>query len=80
MATGYGNSTFDGSALLTRLLDSKEDITDSCDCLEAGMDAGDFKEVSSSCSESIDSCVSNGNGESDSNIDDPSLPGLLLVL
>ena len=39
------------------------------------MAAGDFEEVSSSCSEAIDSCVSDGNGESDSDIDDPSLPG-----
>ena len=78
MATGYGNSTLDGSALLARLLDSDEDATDtddSFDCLEAGMAAGDFEEVSSSCSEAIDSCVSDGNGESDSDIDDPSLPG-----
>ena len=78
MATRYGNSTLDGSALLACLLDSDEDTTDtddSFDCLEAGMAAGDFEEVSSSCSEAIDSCVSDGNGESDSNIDDPSLPG-----
>ena len=68
----------DGSALLARFSDSNEDTTDmddSFDCLEAGMAAGDFKEVSSSCSEAIDSCVSDGNGESDSDIDDPSLPG-----
>ena len=78
MATGYGNSTLDGSVLLARLSDSDEDTTDtddSFDCLEAGMAAGDFEEVSSSCSEAIDSCVSDGNGESDSDIDDPSLPG-----
>ena len=78
MATGYGNSTFNGSALLAHFSDSNEDTTDmddSFNCLEAGMAAGDFEEVSSSCSEAIDSCVSNGNGESDSDIDDPSLPG-----
>ena len=60
MATGYGNSTLDGSALLARLSDSDEDTTDtddSFDWLEAGMAASDFEEVSSSCSEAIDSCV-----------------------
>ena len=39
------------------------------------MAAGDFEEVSSLCSEAVDSCVSDGNGKSDSDIDDPSLPG-----
>ena len=73
MATGYGNSTFDRSALLAHFSDSNKDTTntdDSFDCLEAGMAAGDFEEVSSSCSEAIDSCVSDGNGESDCDIDD----------
>ena len=59
MATAYGNSTFDGSVLLARLSDSNEDTTDtddSFDSLEAGMAVGGFEEMSSSCSEAIDSC------------------------
>ena len=78
MVTGYGNYTFDGSVVLTWLSDSNEDTTDtddSFDCLEAGMAAGDFEKVSSLCSEAINSYVSNGNGESNSDINNPSLPG-----
>ena len=82
MATGFGDSAvIDGATLLARLSDSDEetgDTDDSFDYLEAGMAEGELEEVSSSCSEAVDSSASNDNGGNDGGSDfayDPSLPG-----
>ena len=82
MTTGFGNSAvFDGATLLARLSDSHEetgDTGDSFDYLEAGMAEGELEEVSSSCSEAVDSSASYDNGGNDGGSDfayDPSLPG-----
>ena len=82
MATGFGDSAvFDGATLLARLSDSDEetgDTGDSFDYLEAGMAEGELEEVSSSCSEAVDSSASDDNGGNDGGSDfayDPSLPG-----
>ena len=82
MATGFGDSAvIDGATLLARLSDSDEetgDTDDSFDYLEAGMAEGELEEVSSSCSEAVDSSASDDNGGNDGGSDfayDPSLPG-----
>ena len=82
MATRFGDSAvFDGATLLARLSDSDEetgDIDDSFDYLKAGMADGELEEVSSSCSEAIDSSASDDNGDNDGGSAfayDPSLPG-----
>ena len=67
MATGVGDSAvFDGTSLLARLSDSNEetiDTDDSFDYLEAGMAEGELYEVSSLCSDGVDSSASDNNGD-----------------
>ena len=82
MATGVGDSAvFDGTTLLVRLLGSNEETTDtnySFDYLEAGMAKGELYEVSSSCSDAVDSSANDDNGDFCEGNDfayDPSLPG-----
>ena len=66
METGVGDSTvFDGSNLLAQLLHWNEetsDTDDSFDYLEAEMAEGELYEVSSSCSNAVDSSASDDNG------------------
>ena len=80
--TGVGDSAvFDGTTLLVQLLDSNEETTDtddSFDYLEAGMAEGELYEISSSCSDAVDSSASDDNGDFGEGNDfayDPSLPG-----
>ena len=82
MATGVGDSAvFDGTTLLARFSDSNEETTDtddSFDYLEAGMAEGELYEVSSSCSDAVDSSASDDDGDFGEGSDfayDPSLPG-----
>ena len=82
MATGVGDSAvFDGTTLLARLSESNEEATDTDDSfgyLEAGMAEGELYEVSSSCSDTVDSSASDENGdfrEGNHFAYDPSLPG-----
>ena len=82
MVTGDGDSAvFDGTTLLAPLSDSNEETTDtddSFDYLEAGMAEGELYEVSSSCSDAVDSSASDNNGDFGEGSDyayDPSLPG-----
>ena len=69
------------STLLARLSDSNEETTDtddSFDYLEAGMAEGELYEVSSSCSDVVDSSASDDNGDFGEGSDfayDPSLLG-----
>ena len=81
MVTGFGDSAiFDGSTLLSRLLDLNKETTDTDDCfncLEAGMVKGELYKVSSSCSDAVDSSASDDNGDFSEGSDfayDPSLP------
>ena len=87
MATGVGDSAiFDETTLLAQLSNSNEETTDtddSFDYLEAGMAESELYEVSSSCSNGVDSSASDNNGDFGEGSDyayDPSLPRLLLVL
>ena len=82
MVSGVGNSAvFDGTTLLARLSYSSEEITDtddSFDYLEAGMAEGELYEVSSSCSDAVDSSARDDIGDFGEGSDfayDPSLPG-----
>ena len=82
MVTGVGDSAvFNGTTLLVQLSDSNEETTntdDSFDYLEAGMAEGELYEVSSSCSDAVDSSASDDNGDFGEGSDfayDPSLPG-----
>ena len=79
MLTGVGDSViFGGTILLVRLSDSYEETTnidDSFDYLEGGIAEGELYEVSSSCSDYVDSSASDDNGDFDERSDfayDPS--------
>ena len=69
---------FGGANLLAQLLDSNEETTnidDSFNYLEGGIAEGELYEVSSSCSDAVDSRASDDNGDFDERSDsayDPS--------
>ena len=64
MLTGVGDSVIFGrTTLLAQLSDSNEETTNIDDSFDGGIAEGELYEVSSSCSDAVNSSASDDNGD-----------------